>query len=105
MVVRLVCFRAQLKGDICGYGAGGGKVSPATAAIDYEENRELSEEQKGVQHDDREWKPEVCFRAIDVLYGGNLVDLSKNITRGQLEKHPEKDMTWRVPHYVQVCCV
>lgn len=52
--------------------------------------------------DGREWKPEACFRATDVLHGGRVVDLSKNITRGQLEKHPYKPKMWRVPHYVQV---
>ena len=52
--------------------------------------------------DDREWKPEACFMAIDVEYGGNLVDLTSNMTRGALEKTPGQESMWRVPHYVKV---
>ena len=40
--------------------------------------------------------------AIDVEYGGNLVDLTSNITRGPLEKSPGLESMWRVPHYVKV---
>lgn len=31
-----------------------------------------------------------------------MVDLSGNITRGRLEKDPDGDMLWRVPHFVEV---
>lgn len=50
----------------------------------------------------REWKPELCFVATDVEYGGKVVDLTRNITRGPLERIPGAEKMWRVPHYVKV---
>lgn len=50
-----------------------------------------------------EWKPEACFTAVDVEYGGKVVDLTRNITRGPLQKIPGEERMWRVPHHVKVC--
>lgn len=81
----------QLKGDICGEG------DPTSD----EANDDQGEED---EDDDREWKPEACFTAVDLEYGGKVVDLTRNITRGPIEKIPGEERMWRVPHYVQVCC-
>lgn len=76
---------------MCGYG------------MDAKGTGEKDESQDGEEEIDvREWKPEMCFSAIDVQFGGKVVDLSKNITMGQLEKAPGKERLWRVPHYVKV---
>lgn len=69
---------------------------PAEADDQQKENDEQ------VAADGRDWKPEACFMAIDVEYGGNLVDLTSNMTRGPLEKTPGQESMWRVPHYVKV---
>lgn len=61
------------------------------------------DEEKGDEDVDlREWKPELCFVATDVEYGGKVVDLTRNITRGPLERIPGAEKMWRVPHYVKV---
>lgn len=75
-------FNKQLNADMCGH----------------ESTPDGGEEDQ----DGREWKPEVCFSAKDVQYGGKVVDLSKNITRGPLEKSPGSHNVWRVPHMVKV---
>lgn len=77
----------QLKADICG-----DKDSSALEEFTPE----------GDDWDDREWKPEACFEAIDMEFGGKVVDLTRNITKGPLEKIPGQPNMWRVPHYVKV---
>lgn len=79
----------QLKADVCGH-----SELPSEAGDQQENDTQVA--------DGREWKPEACFMAIDVEYGGNLVDLTHNMTRGPLEKSPGKEGMWRVPHYVKV---
>ena len=63
---------------------------------------ETGGEEKDGEEDDREWKPEACFVATDVEYGGRVVDLTRDITRGPLERVPGRDKIWRVPHNVKV---
>ncbi|CAN0206003.1 unnamed protein product [Ascophyllum nodosum] len=62
---------------------------------------ETGGEEKDGEEDDREWKPEACFVATDVEYGGRVVDLTRDITRGPLERVPGRDKIWRVPHNVK----
>lgn len=83
----------QLKGDVCGHGD---TAAPGAAADDGDDFGE------GDASDTREWKPEVCFTATDVEYGGRVVDLTRNITRGPMEKIPGRERMWRVPHNVKV---
>lgn len=90
------CFRPsiptkQLKADVCGH---------AGPPVETDDQQQEIDEQAAA--DDRDWKPEACFMAIDVEYGGNLVDLTSNMTRGPLEKTPGQESMWRVPHYVKV---
>lgn len=95
----VVLFSAQLKADMCGHG----DPTPE-AAEDPAEQGDDDNDGDGDDGDDREWKPEACFTAVDMEYGGKVVDLSRNITRGALEKIPGEERMWRVPHYVKVCC-
>lgn len=84
---------------MCGYGVD--EDDAALAGMQGSGDGEASQG-SGAELDDREWKPEKCFSAVDVQYGGKVVDLSRNITKGKLEKAPGLERVWRVPHYVQV---
>ena len=79
---------------MCGHGA-----PPASEAGLRQERGENDDGDAG-----EDWNPEACFTAVDVEYGGKVVDLTRNITRGPLEKIPGEDRMWRVPHHVKVCC-
>lgn len=72
----------------------------------HEDRSSGTDQQEGAENaaegDAREWKPEACFVAVDVEFGGKVVDLTRNITRGPLEKVPGQEKAWRVPHYVKV---